>query len=64
MLNTYLLIYLTDRMNGYGGANTRRRMPLEKQGPTVVYQKPGLLQTIFDLLPDEVPTEIKFIGFY
>ncbi|XP_057417518.1 BAG-associated GRAM protein 1 isoform X2 [Lotus japonicus] len=44
----------SSRMNGYGGANTRRRMPLEKQGPTVVYQKPGLLQTIFDLLPDEV----------
>lgn len=50
-------------MNGYGGANTRRRIPLEKQGPTVVHQKPGPtvvhqkpgpLQTIFDLHPDEV----------
>ncbi|KAF7805311.1 BAG-associated GRAM protein 1 isoform X1 [Senna tora] len=44
----------SSRMNGYGGANTRRRMPLEKQGPTVVHQKPGPLQTIFNLLPDEV----------
>ncbi|KAJ1396484.1 VASt domain, partial [Sesbania bispinosa] len=44
----------TSRMNGYGGANTRRRMPLEKQGPTVVHQKAGPLQTIFDLHPDEV----------
>lgn len=45
-------------MNGYGGGNTRRRMPMEKQGPTVVHQKPGPLQTIFNLLPDEV-TDIK-----
>ncbi|OIW10159.1 hypothetical protein TanjilG_27910 [Lupinus angustifolius] len=44
----------SSRVNGYGGANTRRRMPLEKQGPTVVHQKPGPLQTIFDLHPDEV----------
>ncbi|KAL1290363.1 hypothetical protein AAHE18_20G123800 [Arachis hypogaea] len=35
--------------------NTQRRiMPLEKPGPTVVDQKPGPLQTIFDLLPNEV----------
>uniref|UniRef100_A0A7N0TWY7 BAG-associated GRAM protein 1-like n=1 Tax=Kalanchoe fedtschenkoi TaxID=63787 RepID=A0A7N0TWY7_KALFE len=34
--------------NGYGGANPR------KQGPIVVHQKPGPLQTIFDLFPDEV----------
>ncbi|PIN26027.1 putative protein, contains GRAM domain [Handroanthus impetiginosus] len=40
-------------LNGYAGANTRRR-PLDKQGPTVVHQKPGPLQTIFNLLPDEV----------
>lgn len=40
-------------VNGYAGANGRRR-PLDKQGPTVVHQKPGPLQTIFDLLPDEV----------
>ncbi|CAL0313520.1 unnamed protein product [Lupinus luteus] len=44
----------SSRVNDYGGGNTRRRMPLEKQGPTVVHQKPGPLQTIFDLLPDEV----------
>ncbi|KAI9081927.1 hypothetical protein K1719_036189 [Acacia pycnantha] len=44
----------SSRNNGYGGPNTRRRMPTEKQGPTVVHQKPGPLQTIFNLLPDEV----------
>ncbi|MED6158066.1 BAG-associated GRAM protein 1 [Stylosanthes scabra] len=42
------------RINGFGGPSTRRRMPVEKVGPTVVHQKPGPLQTIFDLLPDEV----------
>ncbi|KAF5733930.1 hypothetical protein HS088_TW16G00371 [Tripterygium wilfordii] len=40
-------------MNGYAGANARRRIS-DKQGPTVVHQKPGPLQTIFNLLPDEV----------
>ncbi|KAH6770396.1 C2 domain-containing protein / GRAM domain-containing protein [Perilla frutescens var. hirtella] len=53
-------------LNGYAGANPRRR-PVDKQGPTVVHQKPtvvhqkptvvhqkpGPLQTIFNLLPDE-----------
>lgn len=41
-------------MNGYAGANARRRISLDGQGPTVVHQKPGPLQTIFSLLPDEV----------
>ncbi|KAA8532140.1 hypothetical protein F0562_006718 [Nyssa sinensis] len=41
-------------LNGYAGANTRRRISLDKQGPTFVHQKPGPLQTIFNLLPDEV----------
>ncbi|KAH9783115.1 BAG-associated GRAM protein 1 [Citrus sinensis] len=41
-------------MNGYAGANARRRASLDKQGPTVVHQKPGPLQTIFNLLPDEL----------
>ncbi|KAB5530046.1 hypothetical protein DKX38_020127 [Salix brachista] len=41
-------------VNGYAGANTRRRISLDKQGPTVVHQKPGPLQTIFNLFPDEV----------
>ncbi|XP_061373438.1 BAG-associated GRAM protein 1 [Gastrolobium bilobum] len=41
----------SSRINGYGGV--KKRIPLEKQGPTVVHQKPGPLQTIFDLLPDE-----------
>ncbi|GFQ04340.1 c2 and gram domain-containing protein at5g50170 [Phtheirospermum japonicum] len=50
--------YLKRRMismglNGYAGANARIRT-LDKQGPTVVHQKPGPLQTIFNLLPDEV----------
>ncbi|KAL8482782.1 hypothetical protein ACS0TY_025717 [Phlomoides rotata] len=40
-------------LNGFAGANTRRRT-LDKQGPTVVHQKPGPLQTIFNLLPDEI----------
>ncbi|KAL8048937.1 hypothetical protein ABFX02_07G100400 [Erythranthe guttata] len=40
-------------LKGYAGATTRRRT-LDKQGPTVVHQKPGPLQTIFNLLPDEV----------
>ncbi|CAL1365872.1 unnamed protein product [Linum trigynum] len=36
------------------GATNRRRASLDKQGPTVVHQKPGPMQTIFNLLPDEV----------
>ncbi|KAI3459836.1 hypothetical protein Pfo_016499 [Paulownia fortunei] len=40
-------------LNGYAGANTRRRA-LDKQGPMVLRQKHGPLQTVFDLLPDEV----------
>ncbi|OIT37252.1 PREDICTED: BAG-associated GRAM protein 1-like isoform X1 [Nicotiana attenuata] len=39
-------------LNGCG--NTRRRIALDKEGPTVVHQKPGPLQTIFDLPADEV----------
>ncbi|CAL9163087.1 unnamed protein product, partial [Musa hybrid cultivar] len=41
-------------LNGYAGADARRRLSLDKQGPTLVHQKPGPLQTIFDLPPDEV----------
>ncbi|EXB88334.1 C2 and GRAM domain-containing protein [Morus notabilis] len=37
-------------MNGYSGAKPRIPLP----GPTVVHQKPGPLQTIFDLPPYEV----------
>uniref|UniRef100_A0A1J3K1D0 C2 and GRAM domain-containing protein n=1 Tax=Noccaea caerulescens TaxID=107243 RepID=A0A1J3K1D0_NOCCA len=40
-------------ITGYAGA-CRRRVTLDQQGPTIVHQKPGPLQTIFDLLPDEV----------
>ncbi|CAI8618335.1 unnamed protein product [Vicia faba] len=53
-IKTHKLSANPTRINGYGGANTRRRIPLEKQGPTVVHQKPGPLQTIFELHPDEV----------
>ncbi|WCJ41236.1 C2 domain-containing protein / GRAM domain-containing protein [Euphorbia peplus] len=42
-------------MNGYAGANGRRRISMDnKQGPTVVHQKPGPLQTIFNLPADEI----------
>ncbi|GLT91575.1 hypothetical protein SLE2022_094560 [Rubroshorea leprosula] len=41
-------------MNGYAGANARRRISVDKEGPMVVHQKPGPLQTIFDLPLDEV----------
>ncbi|XP_047177929.1 BAG-associated GRAM protein 1-like [Vigna umbellata] len=43
------------RINGYGGGNPQTRMPpLETHGLTVVHQKPGPLQTIFGLHPNEV----------
>jgi hypothetical protein len=60
----YLLIELTVRINGYGGTNTRRRIPLEKQEPTVVHQKPGPLQTIFELHPDEVTNRNEIYRFF
>ncbi|URD82277.1 GRAM domain containing protein [Musa troglodytarum] len=41
-------------LNGYAGADARRRLSLDKQVPTLVHQKPGPLQTIFELPPDEV----------
>ncbi|CAK9324847.1 unnamed protein product [Citrullus colocynthis] len=41
-------------VNGYAGATARRRISLDKPELTVVHQKPGPLQTIFELLPDEV----------
>ncbi|XP_076887251.1 BAG-associated GRAM protein 1-like [Bidens hawaiensis] len=41
-------------LKGYAGANPRRRISTHKPGPVVVHQKPGPLQTIFDLLPDEI----------
>ncbi|KAL0547369.1 hypothetical protein IC582_017299 [Cucumis melo] len=41
-------------VNGYAGANARRRISLDKPELTVVHQKPGPLQTIFELLPDEI----------
>ncbi|CAJ1939339.1 unnamed protein product [Sphenostylis stenocarpa] len=44
----------TSRISGYRGDNPQRSMPpLETQGLTVVHQKPGPLQTIFGLHPDE-----------
>ncbi|KAK1426397.1 hypothetical protein QVD17_15068 [Tagetes erecta] len=41
-------------LKGYAGANPGRRISTYKQGPIVVHQKPGPLQMIFDLLPDEI----------
>ncbi|CAO2821777.1 unnamed protein product [Amaranthus hypochondriacus] len=47
-------------LNGCAGGNARRRMSVDKQGvndkeePMVVRQKPGPLQTIFNLHADEV----------
>lgn len=41
-------------LNGYAGANALRRMSLDKAEPTEVHQKPGPLQTIFGLPPDEI----------
>ncbi|CAI9770921.1 unnamed protein product [Fraxinus pennsylvanica] len=48
-----LHVHSSRDLNGYAGANKRRRSN-DKQGPTFVHQKPGPLQTIFNLLPDEV----------
>ena len=45
-------IFIGRAITGYAGA--RRRVTLDQQGPTIVHLKPGPLQTIFDLLPDEV----------
>ncbi|TXG72711.1 hypothetical protein EZV62_001290 [Acer yangbiense] len=54
-INTMKLAVNSPRdMNGYAGTNVRKRVSSDKQGPTVVHQKPGPLQTIFNLLPDEV----------
>ncbi|XP_075476180.1 BAG-associated GRAM protein 1 isoform X1 [Primulina tabacum] len=52
-IKTLKLQMNSSRLNGYAGAINRRRT-LDKQRPTVVHQKPGPLQTIFNLLPDEV----------
>eukprot|EP00249_Psilotum_nudum_P021264 c28039_g1_i1 orf=579-2456(+) len=41
-------------LNGFAGAIARRRLSIEKPVATEVRQKPGPLQTIFDLPPDEV----------
>ncbi|KAG2644610.1 BAG-associated GRAM protein 1-like [Panicum virgatum] len=41
-------------LNNSAEAGARRRISLDKQGPTIVHQKPGPLQTIFELPPDEV----------
>jgi hypothetical protein len=37
----------------------RRRISSDKQVPTVVHQKPGPLQTIFLLPPDEVDSNLR-----
>jgi hypothetical protein len=47
-------------INSSAEAGARRRISLDKQGPTVVHQKPGPLQTIFELPPDEVGNYYNF----
>jgi len=47
-------------LNSSAEAGARRRISLDKQGPTVVHQKPGPLQTIFELPPDEVGNYYNF----
>ncbi|PHT78565.1 hypothetical protein T459_16617 [Capsicum annuum] len=47
----------------HGYANARRRITLDKQGPTVVHQKPGPLQTIFDLPADEARASFLLINY-
>lgn len=41
-------------LNGFAGANARRRVSIDKQGPTMVHLIAGPLQKIFNLFPDEV----------
>ncbi|RWR96764.1 C2 and GRAM domain-containing-like protein isoform X5 [Cinnamomum micranthum f. kanehirae] len=54
-INTVKLPVNSSRaLNGFAGSNARRRVSSDKQGPTVVHQKPGPLQTIFNLPPDEI----------
>nr|CAB3457598.1 unnamed protein product [Digitaria exilis] len=48
-------------LNNSAEAGARRRISLDKQGPTVVHQKPGPLQTIFELPPDEVVIPLRDI---
>jgi len=48
-------------LNNSAEAGARRRISLDKQGPTVVHQKPGPLQTIFELPPDEVGNCYNFL---
>ncbi|KAF3627323.1 hypothetical protein FXO37_29902 [Capsicum annuum] len=52
---------VTRGLHGY--ANARRRITLDKQGPTVVHQKPGPLQTIFDLPADEARASFLLINY-
>jgi hypothetical protein len=41
-------------LTSFAGANARRRISFDRSVPTVVHQKPGPMQTIFELPPDEV----------
>jgi hypothetical protein len=49
-------------LSGYLGVIARRRLSIEKPVGTEVRQKPGPLQTIFELPPDEVYS-IAFFSF-
>jgi hypothetical protein len=58
--HTKTLLYFR-ALNNSAEADARRRISLDKQGPTVVHQRPGPLQTIFGLPPDEVSNCCNFI---
>ncbi len=49
-----LAVFTHRTLNGYPGLITHRRLLLENPVGTEVRQKPGPLQTIFELPPDEV----------
>ena len=46
--------YNCRNLNGFAGAIARRRLSIDKPVATEVRTKPGALQTIFNLPPDEV----------
>nr|POF10449.1 bag-associated gram protein 1 [Quercus suber] len=49
-----LLMHMWEDVNGYAGANARRRISLDKH----VHQKPGPLQTIFDCFTRGCSTQL------
>lgn len=65
--NVIITCLLCRTLSGYLGVIARRRLSVEKPVGTEVRQKPGPLQTIFELPPDEVysfflTSEKKFLS--